>query len=153
MELGFLETASGYAQLKNYKIDSNKIDAAIWMGFPGETGTYALAGILNGSVNPSGRLADTYAVDFKQDPTWHNFGDNRIIAKKDITGGDQYVFDVPEDEQPAVPYYFVDYEEGIYVGYKYYETRGMEDSEWYDSNVVYPFGYGLSYTTFSWETR
>lgn len=149
-ELGFLEEGNVYVTQKGYKIDPSKIDAAIWMGFPGETGTLALGDILNGNVNPSGKLADTYAVDFKQDPTWFNFGDNRLTAKKGQPGGDQYVFDV--SEQPAVNYYFVDYEEGIYVGYKYYETRGVTDGEtWYKNNVVYPFGYGLSYTTFSWE--
>ena len=48
-------------------------------------------------------------------------------------------------------YYFVDYEEGIYVGYRYYETRGADEGEeWYRRNVVFPFGYGLSYTTFDW---
>ncbi len=47
-------------------------------------------------------------------------------------------------------YYFVDYEENIYVGYRYYETRGADDPEWYAQEVVYPFGYGLSYTTFDW---
>ncbi len=152
LELGFLEADSGYVTQKGYHIDPNKIDAAIWMGFPGETGTRAIANILNGSVNPSGRLADTYATDFKQDPTWENFGDNRITGKKGGTpGGDQYVFDVPEDDQPPVPYYFVDYEEGVYVGYKYYETRGAEDENWYQSHVVYPFGHGLSYTGFQWE--
>lgn len=151
IELGFLKEDSNYVTQKGYKIDPSKIDAAIWMGFPGETGTRALANILNGNVNPSGKLADTYATDFKQDPTWQNFGDNRITAKKGIPGGDQYVFNVPENDQPAVPYYFVDYEEGVYVGYKYYETRGVDDETWYNDHVVYPFGYGLSYTTFEWE--
>jgi len=151
LELGFLEESTGYVTAKGYHIDPAKIDAAIWMGFPGETGTLALGNILNGSVNPSGKLADTYAADFKQDPTWPNFGDNRITAKNGVPGGDQYVFDVSDNDQPAVPYYFVDYEEGIYVGYKYYETRGAGDEAWYQSHVVYPFGYGLSYTTFSWE--
>ncbi|MBR1814490.1 MAG: glycoside hydrolase family 3 C-terminal domain-containing protein [Lachnospiraceae bacterium] len=151
IELGFLEADTGYVTAKGYKIDPAKIDAAVWMGFPGETGTRALANILNGSVNPSGKLADTYSVDFKQDPTWNNFGDNRLTAKSGTPGGDQYVFDVSAREQPSVPYYFVDYEEGVYVGYRYYETRGAEDEAWYKSHVVYPFGYGLSYTSFSWE--
>ncbi|MBP5254636.1 MAG: glycoside hydrolase family 3 protein [Lachnospiraceae bacterium] len=152
IEAGFLEKASGYVTKKGYKIDPDKINAAVWMGYPGETGTRALADILKGEVNPSGRLADTYSVDFKEDPTWNNFGDNRITATKTTSGGDQYVFTVPDRDQPSVPYYFVDYEEGVYVGYKYYETRGVTDGEaWYKSHVVYPFGYGLSYTTFSWE--
>ncbi len=160
IETGFIEADSGYAALKGYDIDGSKIDAAIWMGFPGETGTLALGSILNGSVNPSGKLADTYATDFKKDPTWENFGDNRITARtiKDDNGnnvhspgGDEYVFDVTTGSVPRDYYYFVDYEEGVYVGYKYYETRGATDGEeWYDANVVYPFGYGLSYTRFTW---
>ena len=148
LELGFLEEGSNYVTAKGYKIDPSKIDAAIWMGFPGETGTLALGEILNGNVNPSAKLADTYATDFTKDPTWYNFGDNRITAKGTTPGGDQYVFDTTTSSN----YYFVDYEEGIYVGYKYYETRGVTDGEeWYDDNVVYPFGYGLSYTTFEWS--
>lgn len=152
MELGFLKEDSDYVTQKGYRIDPSRIDAALWMGFPGETGTLALGNILSGKVSPSGKLADTYATDFKKDPTWFNFGDNRITAKSGKPGGDQYVFDVPSSDQPSVPYYFVDYEEGVYVGYKYYETRGVTDGEeWYRENVVYPFGYGLSYTTFEWE--
>ena len=157
IETGFMEADSGYVQLKGYDIDPDAIDAAVWMGFPGESGTLALGNILNGSVNPSGKLADTYATDFKADPTWFNFGDNRITAKNQdgtrVTGGDEYVFDVPSNDQPKVYYYFVDYEEGVYVGYKYYETRGAGNEEWYDANVVYPFGYGLSYTDFSWTVE
>lgn len=158
VELGFLEARTEYVTSKGYKINPDKIDAALWMGFPGETGTKALANILLGKVNPSGKLADTYAVDFKKDPTWYNFGDNRITSTgtymKDgyVPGGDEYVFDVPKNEQPQVQYYFVEYEESVYVGYKYYETRGAIDGEeWYNKNVVYPFGYGLSYTQFTWS--
>lgn len=141
MELGFLEDPDHYAY-------QSKIDAAIWMGLPGNSGAAALGRILNGSVNPSGRTVDTYAADFKKDPTWNNFGDNLIVgdANKKIQGGDQYSL----DGKPQL-YYFVDYEEGVYVGYKYYETRGVtEGDEWYKDNVVYPFGYGLSYTSFEW---
>ena len=144
MELAFLEDPGYYAYQDN-------IDAAIWIGEPGNTGTMALGRILNGSVNPSGKLPDTYAADFKQDPTWYNFGDNRITGnnnvKPAVPGGDQYIL----NGDPQL-YYFVDYEEGVYVGYRYYETRGETDGEqWYDDAVVYPFGYGLSYTTFSWN--
>ena len=134
MELAFLEDEDYYAYQSN-------IDAAIWMGFPGGTGTIALGRILNGEVNPSGRTVDTYAADFKADPTWNNFGD---YLKYGEVSGDRYL---GTDEN----YYFVDYEENIYVGYKYYETRGADDEEWYKDAVVYPFGYGLSYTTFEWE--
>ncbi len=154
LELGFLKESSPYVTNKGYEIDPSKIDAAIWMGFPGQNGAIALGNILNGNVNPSGRTVDTYSTDFKADPTWLNFGDNLITgnSRTGVIGGDQYVFDVGEQDQPSVPYYFVDYEEGVYVGYKYYETRGFTDGEtWYDDAVVYPFGYGLSYTTFTWE--
>ena len=112
LELGFLDS---YPLIKG----------CLWVGFPGETGTLALGEILNGNVNPSAKLADTYATDFTKDPTWFNFGDNRITAKGSTPGGDQYVFDTVTSSD----YYFVDYEEGIYVGYKYYETRGVTDGE------------------------
>lgn len=123
-----------------------KIDAAIWMGLPGSTGANAVGRILNGNVNPSGRTVDTFAADFTQDPSWYNFGNNRSV------GGNRYT--TAGNGSKA---YFVDYEESIYVGYRYYETRGYvqnyeyDDSAWYDSAVVYPFGYGLSYTKFQWE--
>lgn len=134
MELAFLEDKDYYAYQEN-------IDAAIWIGYPGNTGTMALGRILNGSVNPSGKLPDTYAADFKQDPTWFNFGDNRTAD------GDRYIY----NGDPQL-YYFVDYEEGVYVGYRYYETRCVTEGEnWYKDAVVYPFGYGLSYTNFEWS--
>ena len=134
MELGFLEKPDYYAY-------QSGIDAALWIGFPGNSGLNALGNILNGNVNPSGRTVDTYVTDLKKDPTWFNFGDNNSAD------GDQYTL----DGKPQL-YYFVDYEESVYVGYRYYETRGVTDGEsWYDKAVVYPFGYGLSYTKFEWE--
>lgn len=142
MELSFLEKGTYYAY-------QDKIDAAIWMGYPGNSGATALGEILNGTINPSGRTVDTFASDFKQSPTWLNFGDNLITGNSDkkIQGGDQYAYNGSN-----TLYYFVDYEEGIYVGYKYYETRGVTDGEsWYQNQVVYPFGYGLSYTDFTWK--
>ena len=140
MELSFLEDPDYYAY-------QDKIDAAIWMGYPGNSGATALGQILNGTTNPSGRTVDTFSADFKKDPTWNNFGDNRIAATSSTPGGDQYVYN-----GESTMYYFVDYEESVYVGYRYYETRGYTDGEeWYDDAVVYPFGYGLSYTTFEWE--
>ncbi len=140
MELGFLEKESYYAYQKN-------VDAAIWMGYPGNTGSLALGKILSGEVNPSGRTVDTFSTDFKKDPTWNNFSINRDSGTNGIVG-DQYV---GEDGKGKL-YYSVDYEEGVYVGYRYYETRGETDGEdWYKENVVYPFGFGLSYTTFDWE--
>lgn len=120
-----------------YAAFADKIDAAVWIGFTGSNGITALGEILNGDVNPSGRLVDTWAADFTKNPSFVNFGTGCL---PDTT-----------DEYDGGMYYSVDYEEGIYVGYRYYETRGETDGEdWYNANVVYPFGYGLSYTTFNW---
>lgn len=147
MELGFLESGTKYVTSKGYSIDPDKIDAAINMGYPGNSGCKALGEIIAGDVNPSGRTTDTFATDFKKTPSWNNFSVNLDFDTKGGVG-DQYILD---ENNPKL-YYFVDYEEGEYVGYRYYETRGQTDGEsWYKENVVYPFGYGLSYTTFSWE--
>lgn len=140
LEAGFLDDVNHYAY-------NSKIDAAIWMGVPGDTGVMSLGKILKGEINPSGRTPDTYSRNFKNDPTWQNFGDNN--ASK----GGNYVVN-SSNKISNYNYAFVDYEEGIYVGYKYFETRAVsEDENWYSRNVVYPFGYGKSYTTFSQEIK
>ena len=116
-----------------YAAFADKIDAAVWIGFTGSNGITALGEILNGDVNPSGRLVDTWAADFTKNPSFVNFGTGCLPDTTDKYDGGMY--------------YSVDYEEGIYVGYRYYETRGETDGEdWYNANVVY----GLSYTTFDW---
>lgn len=131
MELGFLEDSSFGEKLKG----------AIWIGTTGGTGMAALGRILNGEVSPSGRLVDTYARHFADAPSWQNFSNNLT------SGGNRYQVDGVDQNA-----YFVDYEEGIYVGYRYYETRGYTDGEqWYQDAVVYPFGYGLSYADFDWS--
>lgn len=139
MELGWIEDGS-----------YGEIDAAIWIGHPGLNGAVAVGEVLNGSVNPSGRLADIYAADFTKDPTYYNLIDNLQIEN----GTADYVY--YDEEGNAKIYHSIEYEEGIYYGYRYYETRGYEEEKngnagWYEENVVYPFGYGLSYTDFSWE--
>ena len=128
------------------------IDAVLWMGFPGSTGVMTLGQILVGEdadgneISPSGHTTDTWVADFTKDPTWYNTG----VYGSEF--GNLYLYD-----GNTTDYAFVNYEEGIYVGDRYWETRGYEekqadpDSTWYEDNVVYPFGYGLSYTTFSWE--
>ena len=133
MEVTFLEDTA-------YFEDADKIDACLFMGFPGLNGTIAVGEILSGKINPSGHTVDTYVANLKDAPSFKNFGDNNL------EGGDQYHVDGNKQS-----YYFVNYEEDIYVGYKYYETRGKDDEAWYQSNVVYPFGYGLSYTSFTRE--
>lgn len=130
----------------------DEIDSILWIGFPGATGIMALGQILTGidsegnQISPSGHTVDTWAADFTQDPTWYNTG---IYGSE---YGNRYLY-----KGEKTDYAFVNYEEGIYVGYRYYETRGYEEtrenpqSTWYEENVVYPFGFGLSYTTFDWE--
>lgn len=137
VELGFLDDPAHYAYDKNIK-------AALWIGDPGESGLNALGRILKGDVNPSGRLVDTYARDFKNDPTWYNFG-NGLISE-----GNRYMTE-KDGKKTARKLAFVEYREGIYFGYRYYETMAAVcgDPTWYKNNVVYPFGYGLSYTEFT----
>ena len=146
MELGFLDGADDHdSSLVEGMADiADKIDACVWIGGPGYSGINALGRVLNGTVNPSGRTVDTYRRDFTQDPTYENFSDYLVSR------GNVYL--AADGNQPSVAEHYVDYEEGIYVGYRYYETRGFSDGEaWYNDNVVFPFGYGLSYTTFDWE--
>lgn len=137
LELGFLDDPSHYAY-------HEEIKGALWMGLPGDSGAMAVGRVLTGEVNPSGRTVDTYARNLRNDPSWNNFGNNNS------DGGNAYL----NAEGKSRSYYFVDYEEGIYVGYRYYETRYATEEqpdEWYKDNVVYPFGYGLSYSSFDWE--
>lgn len=144
LELGFLNTPSYWTDVLGVSDQSAKIGAALWIGSPGGTGIMALGPILNGDVNPSGRTVDTYAKDFTLDPTYKNFGNQG----KDR--GNAYLTD---GSLPSLAntYFYIDYEEGIYVGYRYYETRGATDGEsWYNDNVIYPLGYGLSYSDFEW---
>lgn len=118
--------------------DDEEIDAIVWMAYPGSRGCDALAEILNGTVNPSGRTVDTWVADLTQDPT---FANTYSQAYSNVSSSN--ALDTS---------YVVEYEEGIYVGYRYYETAYAElgnDDEWYEQSVVYPFGYGLSYSTFS----
>ena len=114
-----------------------KVNAVLWIGSPGQSGFNAVGKVLSGVVNPSGKTADIYPADFTKDPTFVNFGDYQYsnINKNNATGNA----------------YFVEYEEGIYVGYRYYETAAVENFIKYNDAVVYPFGYGLSYTTFDWQ--
>ena len=137
LELGFLDDESHYAYHENIK-------AALWIGMPGASGINALGRVLTGEVNPSGRLVDTYSRDFKKDPTWFNFG-NYLVAD-----GNRYYTADSSGKTTLRKLAFVEYREGIYFGYRYYETRGLTAGEdWYKENVVYPFGHGLSYTEFT----
>ncbi len=110
--------------------DYPEIKSIVWAGTPGPYGALALADVLKGNVNPSGRLVDTYAYDITSSPGSENFGDYKYNNLKKA---------------------FINYEEGIYVGYRYYETRYENDEEGYQKAVQFPFGYGLSYSDFDWE--
>lgn len=130
--------------------DNDGVDAILQVGLPGGYGFYGVADILSGEVNPSGHLTDTYAVKNANSPAAQNFGDLQWTnANPDIQMNDAIVE-----------------AENIYIGYKYYETRYFDTvmnqgnaastvgsstgSAWnYDDEVTYPFGYGLSYTTFT----
>ncbi len=126
-----------------------RIDAVLWIGGPGHTGAEVIGKLLTGEINPSGRTADLYAKDFTKDPTWQNFGDNSQV--NDGAEGSAFL----ENGTPLPGKFLITYEEGIYLGYRYYETRGYEErqkdagSTWYEDQVRFPFGYGLSYTSFS----
>ena len=148
LELGFLEEAE-YG-----------VDACLWIGHSGESGIVGVANILTG-VSPSGKLVDTYSYDHSTNPTYYNW-DNNTYANTDIltTSGQSGNGNANK---------FYQYEEGIYVGYRYYETAdsvGYFDSNefksittfkngavdgGYDEVVQFPFGYGMSYTTFTQE--
>lgn len=119
------------------------ITGVIQLGLPGTYGLNALADILAGNINPSGHLVDTIAYDALSSPAAQNYGEF------------QYV----DEAGNLTRYSYLTYAEGIYVGYCYYETRyedtvlGQENAGGYDydSTVQYPFGYGLSYTSFEWS--
>ena len=113
-------------------LDDIEIDSAIFMGHPGLTGTKAVAEVLNGKVNPSGHLVDTWPYDVKSAPSYQNFGNDTTLTHTGASSGK-----------------FTNYQEGIYVGYRYYVTRGKVDDDYeYRDEVQYSFGHGLSYTTF-----
>lgn len=127
--------------------DYDSIKSVLWVGYPGESGNVALAEIFNGTVNPSGRISDTWLADNLSTPAANNFipvNEDGTWAEKDF----QYA-NVPADDNGDEVGYFNQYSEGIYVGYRYFETRYATDSSYsYDDEVVWPFGHGLSYTDF-----
>ena len=140
MELGELEGNPG-------------VDAILWIGTPGNSGIMALGPILTGKVNPSGKTVDTFPADLTQNPSYANFG---YIADYYMNAADKKgILYNKWDGQ----IFFSRYQEGIYVGYRYYETADYEAGQGnyagfeYDQAVVYPFGYGLSYTTFDWAVK
>lgn len=115
------------------EIEEFGINTIVHVGHPGLTGTKAIAEILSGTTNPSGRTVDTWPVDFTHNPTYETFGN---MSTRFNAGGKTYPF--------------ANYYEGIYVGYRYFTTRATVDENFnYDDEVYYSFGHGLSYTTFN----
>lgn len=127
------------------------IKAALWAGFTGTTGADAIGKVLKGTINPSGKSTNIWSRDYRKDPSYSNSKTTTYAS-----GGGNKIY----------------YKESIYLGYRYYETRGVTEgngkyttsgssdiygtstktwTNWYDAHVVYPFGHGLSYTDFSWE--
>jgi len=136
IDLGFLYERTNSADYNSF---GKYIDSVLLVGGPGANGFMALGEILTGKVNPSGHLTETMYTNYKNDPVYQNFGEF-------IRSEANYYID---KEGESIPYYLTEYEENMYMGYRYYETRGhIDGEEWYQSNVVYPFGYGLSYTDF-----
>ncbi|MEE3493740.1 MAG: glycoside hydrolase family 3 N-terminal domain-containing protein [Butyrivibrio sp.] len=137
MELGFVR-------------DYSQIKSVIYCPGTGQTGFDGLGEIIAGKVNPSGKTADIFLADLMNTPTSNNFGDF------DYTNMSEFGVDNMFAEGGKAFPTFVNYVEGIYVGYKFYETAAVEAAAGnyefdYDANVIYPFGYGLSYTTFTQE--
>ena len=124
-----------------------QIQSVLWCAGAGQTGFNALGKVLDGEVNPSGKTTDTFVYDLKNTPTWNNFGTFYYDNMSEHNNAYYYYTYLITETMPS----FVDYVEGIYVGYRYYETAAAEGFIDYDATVQYPFGYGLSYTSFTQE--
>lgn len=122
-----------------------QIKSVLWCPPPGQAGFTALGEVLKGKVNPSGKTSDTFVRDLTKTPTYNNFGSFTYTNMDDHKASFTGFTGKPETSTPT----FVDYNEGIYVGYRFWETAAKEGLINYDQMVQYPFGYGLSYTTFS----
>lgn len=138
MELGFLDDPQF------------GVDACMLVGTTGLTGVRSVISALKGEVNPSGRTVDTYAYDFTKSPSFITSTDEGVLSYTNGGGGDWNPYS-----------WYVDYTDDIYIGYKYYETAYAEKEkdlagsgeEWYEENVQFPFGYGLSYSDFEWTVK
>ena len=134
-EMGFIE-------------DHPQIKSVLWAAGMGHVGMEALGEIVAGTVNPSGKLIDTYVYDMEKTPWWNNFGDFNY------TNMDEFAYistSFMTGAESRADVSFINYVEGIYVGYKFYETAAVEGLIDYDATVQYPFGHGLSYTSFTQE--
>ena len=140
--------------LSNYP----QIKSVLWCPPAGQTGFSALGDVLAGETNPSGKTSDTFVKDLTKTPVFNNT-DGAAAASSSSVGADgAFIYDNVDDlaakytgftgQETTVLPSFVNYVEGIYVGYKFYETAADEGLINYNDTVIYPFGYGLSYTSF-----
>lgn len=140
--------------LSNYP----QIKSVLWCPPAGQTGFSALGDVLAGETNPSGKTSDAFVKDLTKTPVFNNT-DGAAAASSSSVGADgAFIYDNVDDlaakytgftgQETTVLPSFVNYVEGIYVGYKFYETAADEGLINYDDTVIYPFGYGLSYTSF-----
>ena len=132
--------------------DDDAISAILYIGGVGNNGVDAVGGILSGTVNPSGHTVDLWERDFTKSPTYTNFG---YYDQNFDENGNRMSALYTDSQGNNTKYTTLEYREGIYMGYKYYETLYSDaaeaDKEKAYSNVLYPFGYGLSYTDFEWK--
>ncbi|KFF30794.1 glycoside hydrolase family 3 protein [Bifidobacterium bombi] len=122
-----------------------QIKSVLWCPPAGQTGFTSLGKVLAGSINPSGKTSDTFLTDLKKGNTYNNSGDFKYDNVEEFK---QMVTGFTGETYPVKPT-FVNYTEGIYMGYKFYETAAKEGLINYADYVKYPFGYGLSYTKFN----
>ncbi len=130
-----LQIADEYEQIKS----------VLWVPGTGQNGFNALGEILSGEINPSAKTADTFVRDLTATPSWNNFGDY------EYDNMDEFMISESDPYVPGALPHFVNYTDGIYIGYKFYETAAEEGLIEYEDLVQYPFGYGLSYTSFTQE--
>ena len=131
------------------------VDAIFWVGNTGNNAIEAIGKLISGEVNPSGHTVEVWERDFTKGPSFTNFGNQTQNVDENGDTMDAFFYHNGE----ATKYATIEYREGIYVGYKYYETRyedavlkqGNAGDYDYAATVAYPFGYGLSYTDFEWS--
>lgn len=119
-----------------------QVDALLHVGFPGAVGAEVVGELLCGRRNPCGRTCDLWARDMRLSPSFNTMGEHLYTDIHDFYPGNETTGDGAR---------FVEYLEGIYVGYRYFETAAAMGAIDYDGAVTFPFGYGLSYTSFSWS--